>query len=302
MKQHKPLEIVILGGDHRQVELIRKLQQLSVRVTIIGFDKLENSFVSVKKEAIEAYPFEKADALFLPVSGVLDNGELTAVFSHDALSFTTEMLKRTKKDCKIYTGIITNTLATMLEEVPREVTVLFDRDDLAIYNSIPTAEGALFLAMKHTDFTIHGSKVAILGFGRIALSLLRTFQALQAEVIVLARRSSQLARAYEMGAKAYPLDEMKEHMTDVDICLNTIPAPILTKEVLTSMPLHTFILDLASAPGGTDFTFATQRGMNAILAPGIPGMIAPRTAGKILADVCVERVTADFFKRSGAEC
>ena len=170
MNSKGTIEVVVIGGDHRQVELIRRLHQLQVGVVIIGFDKLDNSYVSVKKESLDAYPFEQADAIFLPVSGVKEKGELTAVFSKEKLYFTKEILQQTKPNCKLYTGIMTPYLKKLLTTEKRDVTVLFERDDLAIYNSIPTAEGALFLAMKHTDYTIHGSHVVILGFGRIALS------------------------------------------------------------------------------------------------------------------------------------
>ena len=40
-----------------------------------------------------------------------------------------------------------------------ELVELFDRDDVAIYNSIPTAEGALMMAIQNTDITIHGSRM-----------------------------------------------------------------------------------------------------------------------------------------------
>ena len=41
---------------------------------------------------------------------------------------------------------------------------LFERDDVAIYNSIPTVEGTIMMAIQHTDFTIHGSNIVVLRF------------------------------------------------------------------------------------------------------------------------------------------
>ena len=51
------------------------------------------------------------------------------------------------------------------------------------------------------------------------------------------------------------------------------------------MPAHTLIVDLASKPGGTDFRYAEKRGIKALLAPGLPGIVAPKTAGQIVANV-----------------
>lgn len=54
-----------------------------------------------------------------------------------------------------------------LEAFKGMIVPLFERDDVAIYNSIPTAEGTLMLAIQYTDFTIHDSNIMILGFGRV---------------------------------------------------------------------------------------------------------------------------------------
>ena len=51
------------------------------------------------------------------------------------------------------------------------------------------------------------------------------------------------------------------------------------------MPVQTLIIDLASKPGGTDFRYAEKRGIKALLAPSLPGIVAPKTAGAILANV-----------------
>ena len=59
---------------------------------------------------------------------------------------------------------------------------LFERDDIAIYNSIPTVEGIIMMAIQQTDYTIHGSHVAVLGLGRTGLTIARTFRALGADV------------------------------------------------------------------------------------------------------------------------
>jgi len=45
------------------------------------------------------------------------------------------------------------------------------------------------------------------------------------------------------------------------------------------------IVDLASIPGGTDFEYAQMLGIKALLAPGLPGIVAPKTAGRILAQI-----------------
>ena len=43
----------------------------------------------------------------------------------------------------------------------------FTNEELTILNAIPTAEGAIQIAMEKSLKTVHGSKCLVLGFGRI---------------------------------------------------------------------------------------------------------------------------------------
>jgi len=79
------------------------------------------------------------------------------------------------------------------------------------------------------------------------------------------------------------------------VIFNTIPALVLTGKVLERIPAGTLILDLASAPGGVDFQKAASIGIKAVLAPGIPGKVAPKTAGRILAKVIIDLLQEETF-------
>jgi dipicolinate synthase subunit A len=159
-----------------------------------------------------------------------------------------------------------------------------ERNDIAIYNSIPTVEGTLMMAIQNTDFTIHRSKCMVLGLGRVGMSLARALDALGAIVTVVVRKSEDLARVYEMGLIPLELQDLKMHVGDMDILFNTIPHKVVTADVIANLKPSALIIDLASKPGGCDFRFAEKRGIKAILAPGLPGIVAPKTAGQIIAN------------------
>lgn len=144
------------------------------------------------------------------------------------------------------------------------------------------------MVIQNTDFTIHQSNIAVLGFGRVGFTVARTFANLGANVSVGARRSEHIARITEMGFRPFYLSNLENEVDAVDVCINTIPAPIITSNVISKIPSHTLIIDLASKPGGTDFRFAEKRGIKAMLAPGLPGIVAPKTAGKIIANVLTQ--------------
>lgn len=276
--------VVIIGGDARQLEIIRKLSTLDAKISLIGFDQLDDGFIGASKKTINEVEWPTVDAILLPVSGMNSDGKIETIFSNEVLELTVDQLKLTPKHCVVYSGISNGYLDQCIEAARRTIVKLMERDDIAIYNSIPTAEGTVMMAIQHMDRTIHRAKVAVLGLGRVGMSVARTFAALGANVSVGARESHHLARITEMGLTPFHTKNMKKALREVDLCINTIPTLMITANVLAEMPLHALIIDLASKPGGTDFRYAEKRGMKALLAPGLPGIVAPKTAGQILAD------------------
>lgn len=141
------------------------------------------------------------------------------------------------------------------------------------------------LVIEHTDHTIHSSRIIVTGFGRVGNTVANKFASLGAKVSVAAKSIRDLARITEMGLTAIPLDKLADFSSDCDVIINTIPALVIDQKVIQHLPSHAKIIDLASSPGGTDFAYAKQRGIEAFLAGSLPGIVAPKTAGKILADV-----------------
>lgn len=295
------MQIAILGGDARQLEIIKKLTELDARLYLIGFEQLDPIFLGTSKEKIKELDFSSMDALILPVPGTSLEGELETIFSNEKIKLTEEMLRQTPAHCTIYSGISNSYLNQISKNANRKLVQLFARDDVAIYNSIPTVEGTIMMAIQNTDITIHQSKVAVLGLGRVGMTVARVFSLLGAQVKVGARRSEHLARITEMGLKPFHLENLHEEIKDIEICINTIPYPILNAGVIAKMPLDALIIDLASKPGGTDFRYAERRGTKALLAPGLPGIVAPKTAGRILANVLSQLLGEDLDKRKGKD-
>lgn len=293
------LQIAVVGGDARQLEIIRKLTELDAKLSLIGFEQLDHAFSGAIKEKIDEMDFSNVDAIILPVPGTNLDGQIETIFSNEKVVLTEEIISKTPEHCTIYSGITNSYLNGIIKKANRSLIQLFERDDVAIYNSIPTVEGTIMIAIQHTDFTIHGSNIVVLGLGRVGMSVARTFHALGAKVKVGARKSEHLARITEMGLTAFHLQDIEQAVNDTDICINTIPFPIVTASVISKMPVHTLIIDLASKPGGTDFRYAEKRGIKAILTPGLPGIVAPKSAGVILANVLTQLLKEGLTKREG---
>lgn len=277
-------KVLIFGGDNRHLEIARLLSERDAAVAMVGYDNLRTPLPGTTFLDMDVVSEESFDALILPAKGTDEEGAVDALFDAKKLILDDALLKRLSVKC-IFTGIAGTYLRSLAERNGVRLIPLFDRDDVAILNAIPTVEGALALTIQHTDFTLHGAKSLVLGFGRVGMTLARTLHAIGSDVSVGARSSADLARATEMRLNPFHLSLLKERVAEADLLYNTIPYPMVTAEVIARMKQSSFILDLASAPGGTDFRFAEKRGIKALLAPSLPGLVAPKTAGRIMADV-----------------
>lgn len=275
--------IAFVGGDARILEVIRYAIDLDASVVLIGFDRLAMDGAGAEKAELSPDVLSDIDALVLPVAGLDEDGYADSNYSAARIRFTDEHFASLPGSCTVFTGISGPYLEQMCRRRGLALVKLFDLDEVAILNSIPTAEGAVQMAMENTEITIHGSQSVVLGFGRCGMTLARTLDALGSRVKVGARKAADLARVYEMGLTGFPLEEVAARVADADLIFNTVPAPVLTAEVLARVPRECVIIDIASKPGGTDFRYAQRRGIRALLAPSLPGIVAPKTAGRILA-------------------
>lgn len=294
MDSLKGLTVAMLGGDAREVTLAREIAAAGTTVKTFG--------LPVEGVNIVACPGPEqclagVQALILPVPGVGEDMRLHSAYLADPPVLTREMLARLPAGTPVLVGMAREKLRRLLQEAGLRVVELMQMDEVAILNSIPSAEGAVQMAMERLPVTVHGSRAVVLGFGRTAHTLAQLLHAMHAHTTVVARNPAQLARAEVMGLQAVHISELPGCLRKKpDLVFNTIPAPVLTADVLQELTPATLIIDLASAPGGTDFAVARELGIEAVLAPGLPGKVAPRTAGLLLARV-VSRVLPQVVNR-----
>lgn len=158
-----------------------------------------------------------------------------------------------------------------------------ERPELTCLNAVPTAEGCLCLLMQMRSRTLWESPILVLGYGRIGRAVARRLCLLGACVTVAARSPEQRAAARCASCRAEPLTALERLLPGFDAVVNTIPAPVLPRVLLERMPKGAVVVDLASKPGGTDFAAASELGLNAVHALGLPAKCAPETAGALVA-------------------
>ena len=284
------IRMAFIGGDARTVEVVRYVSDLDASTWLYGFDRMQESFPDMQKSALSPDGLHEADVVVLPVAGMDERGVVDARFADEPLMLDDGHFAAIRRSAPVFTGIARPALQAAARRHGLQLIRLMELDEVAILNSIPTAEGAIALAMEHTDITLHGSNCVVLGLGRCGMTLSRTLSGLGARVRVCSRKPGDLARIIEFGLAPCPLSQLNEALIDADVVFNTIPAPILTSDVLSRIPRTCVVIDIASAPGGTDFRYAEKRGIKAVLAPSLPGIVAPKTAGRIIAQTMVRLI------------
>lgn len=284
--------LVFVGGDARQLEVIAQVTDNDASATLIGFPDLQRTFADTTVSELSENIFANADALVLPVAGMENDGRVDTKFAPEPVMLTEAHFQAMRPGTYVFTGIARRVLGEWCERYSLQLVKLMELDEVAILNSIPTAEGAIAIAMQETDITLHGAKTVVLGFGRCGQTLAHKLHAMGAIVHVCAQHQHELARIHERSLIPVPIKHIDHAVHDADIVFNTIPAMVLPAAVLKYMRRDAVIIDIASKPGGTDFRYAERRGIKALLAPSLPGLVAPKTAGRIIA-ASISRILAD---------
>ncbi|MBO7217405.1 MAG: hypothetical protein J6V50_01755 [Clostridia bacterium] len=149
-------------------------------------------------------------------------------------------------------------------------------------NAVPSAEGAISLAMQHSDIALFESRVLIIGYGRIGRIVANRLDAFNAKITVVARKPKDRFAAVSEGFASIDYDRLDEHLGKFDFIFQTVPYPVLNAERLRKV--NGLIIELSSKGIGSDLNFAKANGINLIYAPGIPEKYSGITAGKILID------------------
>ncbi|MBS4024857.1 MAG: dipicolinate synthase subunit DpsA [Clostridia bacterium] len=278
------IKIAVLGGDDRELTLIPRLVALGAKVKVAGFPLLPELSGTTVMTSLEA-TVNEIDVIILPMPGTDQHGNIRAIYADEKLVMTESVFKQIPQGTPIIVGVAKKFLKDLANKYKVKLLEIAEIDEVAILNAIPTAEGAIQLAMEQTDFTIHNSTAHVLGFGRVGFTMARVLAALGAKVTIVVRKKADVARGFELGYHVCNYQEISEEIGKADLIFNTVPAMVLPKDLLAKIKKRALIIDLASQPGGTDFPAAEKLGIKAILAPGLPGKVAPKTAGEILAKV-----------------
>jgi len=192
-----------------------------------------------------------------------------------------ELWPRLSAAQRVYAGAVPAAAREQAGLLGLRVVDYCDDEALAVKNAVPTAEGAIALAMEHLSVTLHGAPCLVVGFGRIGKLLARGLAALGAQVSVSARRDADLAWIDALGFRALHTERLAGTLGVFRVIFNTVPHPVLPDALLAELRRGCVLIELASR-SGVDAEAARARGLDYVPAGGLPGKTAPETAAQAL--------------------
>lgn len=268
----------VMGGDERNLRLARMLTTdgHTVRAYALESAALPQSArhcLSASEAALGA------DCVVLPLPASSRRGYLNAPLSQE-LHCLGEVMSALTPGLPVCAGMPDDYARELAEKSGLALYDYYEREELLAKNAVATAEGAIGVILSNTCRTLHGSRVLVLGRGRLGRALCPRLRGLGASVALSSRNAGDMAWTRAEGCEALDSRALEGRLGDFDIVVNTVPAPILTGPLLSELKSGALVVDLASRPGGVDAEAARALGVRHIHALGLPGKWAPDSAAE----------------------
>lgn len=273
------LRIAIVGGDAREVEMAALATEAGAQVRLFGTPRIDvgapvGTFVEDVGEALDG-----AKIAIGPIPFPGPDGQIYAPAADAPVFMSAEDLRRMDAPAYVIIGKAGEVLSRAAELVGVAVLEYEHDTELMLLRAPAIAEGAIAIAIQRSPWTLHDCPVGVVGFGRIARALTRSLLGLHARVHVIARAADARAEAVAYGASAHDFADATEVLARLRILFSTVPARVVTAELLEHLPAGSLVVDMSAPPGGVDREAAEQLGHDFVWARGL-GASAPRTVAR----------------------
>lgn len=263
----------VIGGDRRQTELARLLREDGNEVAAWGL--CDADFGEEELAEVTA-----AEVLILPLPLCRKEGVLNC---QEQEMETRKLFRQLRPDQLVLAGQVRDAQAYEAKEAGVTLLDYLAREELAVANAVPTAEGAIQIAMEQLPITLRGAEALVLGYGRIGKLLAHRLCGLGVQVTVAARKCEDRTWAEAFGCKTLRPDQLDGQLGQFRIVFNTVPTLLLGEPLLRQLPKDCLCIDVASQPG-LDFDAAAILGLQTVWARGLPGKLSPVSAAAAIRD------------------
>ncbi len=273
------IKIALIGGDRRQAIVASSLALRGVECAVFGIDGADIGKATRCTDLEGALSYASAVVLPLPVTR--DGKHLNTPLYDGKISL------KQLDDLSPPRALLLGGMIKQEDFEGRWVSDYYEKEELMLLNTIPTAEGAIAIAMEELPTTLHGTKCLIMGLGRVGKTLALTLLSLGAKLSVATRNPSEKAVCKILGIEVVEYKNLSDEIGGFGLIFNTVPATLLTGSLLQRVKDTTPIIDLATHPGGVDAAASATMGKRIIWALGLPGKVAPQTAGEYISQTVI---------------
>lgn len=259
--------LVVNNEDKRFYYLINKLKE-NHEVNIVDDQASFEKMIKVGKYT----------HLLLPITGV-DN---TLSIRGCKMQFNEELFAYLKGKT-ILTGLVIEPLTVVCQTYDVNLKS-YITDDFAIENNYITCEGIIERLVNLSTRAIYGSNTIIIGYGRLGQILANILKSMKVHVIIAARSPKDRTTAKVNGFTPIHLTDLCSTINQVDFVINTVPVEVIDHTCIDAIENDDLIiLDASSKPYGFDLDYANKKNIAAFILPQIPGKVAPKSSGEIMA-------------------
>ncbi len=271
----------VIAGDRRNIYLAKALRNDGHIVKMFGFSLYDKEAIVEEESLFSA--ITGADYVIGGTPTSNDGINFNAPFSKEPIPCD-DVFRLIRPDQMFMGGYFRQEVKDLAKKYNVKTIDLLKFESLSILNAIPTAEGAIKIAVSETDITLHGSNVLVMGFGRIGKMLCKLLSAFSANITVAVRSDEAAASAKSYGYNVVFSSKMNTVLSDFQIIFNTVPKTLLDKTNLKYVKDDTLIIELASPPYGIDYEACKAFNLRTLFANSLPGVVAPKTVGSYIKD------------------
>lgn len=278
----------VIGGDKRQYYLAKILKKRGYKVGTYLLESFQEKEEIPCMNSFETAIRSAKNILAPTPMGIQKEGKKELFHFENQKILIEKFEEEMQEKQRLFAGCIPEEVK---EGLLQKGIVIFDymtRKEIAIYNSVATAEGVIAEAIIHNPKNIYKSRCVVLGYGICGKTIVQYLKGMGAYVTVCVRREEAKASASLMADEAIFIEDMTASLKKSDFIFNTIPDKILKTSILKQLKNQPMILDIASGSGGVDYEYAKQVGIEAYLCKALPGKYAPESSAAILAKLILE--------------
>lgn len=276
-------KIAILGGDSRFAVLAEQLCQNGYECAVWGVPT-DDLCESVR--CVDWYgAVREAGAVILPLPATVDGTRLNAPLAKGKPPLLTEIFENLSESALLLMGNPPQSVTEAAKSRNIDSVDYFVSEVFETKNALPTAEGALYVAMENMERTVNGASFAVIGYGRIGKLLCDILKKLGGEITVYARKEEARALAEIHGCHSRKISDLFSDAR-YDVVFNTVPTDVVSVSA-DRVSAPTVLIDLAPKSWISSSDAVRESCLRVIDAPSLPGRFFPITAGKILAECII---------------